>query len=388
MSKPATIKVFFDSNILHTNQAHLLLPSKVIDYIKGHRVIESVEILWYIPEMVIEERRHQMQLAAESLLPRLHDLEKVIGHNLAINVGILRSRIADKINATIKENKLNAIPLDTSKVNLAELIDRSVKRLPPFEKPGENEKGFRDAVIANTFFQEVENSPKTQRVCRLVFVSGDSKIREYIKDKTASCSNVRILESMDDLKSLINAIASEVTEEFLSKISEDAKKYFYDFDKQEGLYNSEKIHERIKQNHEPKLNMVVTGYEPQVRRIEDGITLGDQTFIDKTGQTVKWTKDVLFKFKLEQSDSSVSHGLFTIEAIMGADAPKSKVIATGQSRFRVHWQHQISTKGKISRAKVTNIEFIENEFDNSKGFKSPNPNTLSFLGSAHTHDSL
>jgi hypothetical protein len=163
MPKPSTIKVFFDSNILHTKQAHLLLPSKVIDYIKDHRVIESVEIQWYVPEMVIEERRHQMQLAAESLLPKLHDLEKVIGHNLAISVEILRDRIVDKINATIKENKLNIIPLDTSKVNLAELIDRSVKRLPPFEAPGENEKGFRDAVIANTFFQEVENSPKTQR---------------------------------------------------------------------------------------------------------------------------------------------------------------------------------------------------------------------------------
>jgi hypothetical protein len=48
---------------------------------------------------------------------------------------------------------------------------------------------------------------------------------------------------------------------------------------------------------------------------------------------------------------------------MGADAPKSKVIATGQSRFRVHWQHQISAKGKISRPKVANIEFIGNEFD-------------------------
>lgn len=140
MPKPSTIKVFFDSNILHTNQAHLLLPSKVIDYIKDHRVIESVEIQWYIPELVIEERRHQMQLAAESLLPKLHDLEKVIGHNLAINVEILRDRIVDKINIAIKENRLNVVPLDTSKVNLSELIDRSVKRLPPFETPREKKK--------------------------------------------------------------------------------------------------------------------------------------------------------------------------------------------------------------------------------------------------------
>ncbi len=363
MSKLSTIKVFFDSNILYTNQAHLLLPSKVIDYIKDHRVIESVEIQWYVPEMVIEERRHQMQLAAESLLPKLHDLEKVIGHNLAISVKILQDRIADKINVTIKENKLNVIQLDTSKVSLAELIARSVKRLPPFETPGENEKGFRDAIIANTFFQEVGDSPKTQRVCRLVFVSGDPRIREYIQDKTTSCSNVRILESMDDLKSLINAIASEVTEEFLSEISEDAKNFFYDFDKKDGLYKSEKIYEQIKQKYELQLNMV-TENKPLVSRIEDGLFLGDQTFIDKTGQTVKWTRDILFKFKLEQSDTLGTLGLTS--TLLTADVPKTKVIATGQSRFRVHWQHQISTKGKISRAKVANVEFVGNEFDDSK----------------------
>jgi len=299
------------------------------------------------------------------LLPSLHDLEKVIGHNLAISVEILRDRIADKINTTIKENKLNVIPLDTSKVNLDELIDRSVKRLPPFEMPGEKEKGFRDAVIANTFFQEVENSPKTQKVCRLVFVSGDSKIREYILDKTDSSSNVRILESMDDLKSLINAFASEVTEEFLNKISEDAKMFFYDFEKKDGLYNSENIYERIRQNYKSELNEV-TEDRLQVKRIEDGILLEDQTFIDKTGQTVKWTRDVVFKYKLEQSYGSGSLGTSSLQNILGLEEPKPEVVNMGRSRFRVHWQHQISTKGKISRPKVTDIEFVGNELDNSE----------------------
>ena len=162
----------------------------------------------------------------------------------------------------------------------------------------------------------------------------------------------------------IHLIPDDFTEKLLDKIKE-TKMFFYDFEKKDGLYNSENIYERIRQNYKSELNEV-TEDRLQVKRIEDGILLEDQTFIDKTGQTVKWTRDVVFKYKLEQSYGSGSLGTSSLQNILGLEEPKPEVVNMGRSRFRVHWQHQISTKGKISRPKVTDIEFVGNELDNSE----------------------
>lgn len=363
MSKSSTIKVFFDTNILYTNQAHLLLPRKVVDYIRDHRKIESVEIKWHIPRMVIEERRHQMSVSAESLMPKVNDLEKLIGHNLGINSEVLNDRITSKINKAIEEHGLEILELDSSKINLDDIIDRSVKREPPFEESRETEKGFRDAVIANAFLQELERSPTTPRVCRLVFITGDSRLKEYLEEKTKGKANVRLMETLDDLKSLINAIASEVTEEFLTAILDKAMRVFYDFETKEGLYSSKKVYEEITAKFKDELNSV-TGGKVMVRRVSDGVVLGDQTFIDKIGQIVHWTREVLLKFRVEEFTSL---GLSSTKlSLLSSDAPETKVLSTGVSRFLVHWQHQISTNEKISRPKINKIEFIDHEINDPK----------------------
>jgi hypothetical protein len=58
--------------------------------------------------------------------------------------------------------------VDESKIDLKNLILRSVTRQAPFD-PGEKEKGFRDAIILETFYQKVENLPTSSQVCRIFF---------------------------------------------------------------------------------------------------------------------------------------------------------------------------------------------------------------------------
>ena len=164
---------------------------------------------------------------------------------------------------------------------------------------------------------------------------------------------------------MINAIASEVTEEFLSMIREKAKRVFYDFDLKDGLYMKEKLYNQIIEKYSEQLNSVTANFPPLSKRVADETILGDQTFIDKEGQIVHWTRDVTLKFKVSQHVA-----LGTIAQAIGNPQPigitEPKILATGRSRFLVHWQHQVSTRGNISRAKINKIEFVENEFDSDK----------------------
>ncbi len=358
------IKIFCDTNILHASQAHLLLSSKVHEYISEHQRIESVDLKWMVPKMVIDERRHQMIVAAKNIKPKIDDLEKLLGHNLGINDQILEDRIDSKIQNSIQNLGIEVVDIDHNKMDWKALVNQSAKRLPPFEISGEKEKGFRDAIIAHTFIQEHETSPSTPRSCLLVFVSGDKVIKSYIEEKTQNAKNIRILESLDDLKSLLNAIASEVTEEFLSEIYTKASKAFYDFEKKDGIYMKDNVYKRITEEFKGQFIELTENF-PKSKRKQKNISLGDMTFIKKDGQTITWQSEVIIRHEITQpaSASEMMKKMATVDS-MNIQAPDfaQKVVSEAETVFLTEWQHQITTTGKISRAKVKNITHESTEW--------------------------
>lgn len=363
------IKIFTDTNIIHAAQAHLLISTAVHKYVSEHKKIESVELKWFLPSMVLEERRHQMFNAALSLTPKLNEVERLLGHSLAITPEVMEDRITSKINKTIDELGLEVCQLDTTSVNWEEIIERSAHRHPPFEKSTEKEKGFRDAIIATTFLQEIERSPVTSRSCLLVFVSGDKRVREYIQEKTISANNVRVLETLDELKSFLNAIASEVTEEFLDNLYPKAKNIFHDFDKRDGLYMKENIPKLIAEQYSDELHSVTEGF-PDSHRRPGTVTLGEQTFIKKTDQTVTWNTALSIDFNLvkydlakakEASDGLLGKGISG--GLLGLGAVEPTILASGRSQFSVEWKHQVTTTGKLIRPKINKVMFEEHLFN-------------------------
>lgn len=357
------IKIFTDTNVLHAAQAHLLVATKVAEYIAEHKRIESVELKWLMPRMVMEERRHQMVQAALSLVPKIEDLERLLGHSLAITQEVMEDRIDSKIRRALDEYGIEIVDLDLEKVSWQNVIDRSVRRHPPFEYSGDKEKGFRDAVIAETFLQEVSKSPATPRSCLLVLVSGDQRLREFVLERSSSAKNVRVLDSLDELKSLLNAISSEITEEFLGEITPIAKSTFWDFEGKDGLYSRAEVYKKITEEYGGVIESVTEKF-PGTKRKQTAITLGEQTFIKKSGQTVVWSRIVIIKSDLTKPI------LPNLEAFLNAASGSLKIedniFQRVESSFAVEWQHQITTKGQVSKPKINKIEFIGNSYSPSE----------------------
>lgn len=355
------IKIFMDTNILHTSQAHLLVASKVAEYIADHKRIESVDLKWQMPRMVLEERRHQMVQAAISLGPKLEELERLLGHSLAITQEVMEDRVDSKIRKALEEYGIEVVDLDISAISWQEIIDRSARRKPPFEYSGDKEKGFRDAIIAETFLQEISKSPATPRSCLLVLISGDVRLREYVLERSSSAKNVRLLESLDDLKSLLNAISSEITEEFLGEITPLAKKTFWDFETKEGLYGKSEVYKKITEKFVKEIDSVMDKF-PGAKRKQSSINLGEQTFIKKTGQTVIWSQLVTIKSDIVKSNVGALAALFNTSVTAGTQSAEDSVIQRVESSFSVEWQHQITTKGQVSKPRINKIDFVGNAF--------------------------
>lgn len=214
--KHPELKIIFDTNSLYTGSASDLFNTKILNLIKDYSDIPDLKISWYLPNIVVTEREYQMLQEGEKLLPSIQKLERHLGHNLNINENIIHERIKLTISQQINEHSVNIISLDINNVDWNNVISNALYRVPPFEK-GKKEKGFRDSLIAESFMQLIEVSPKTPQICRLVLITNDGLLIEALTKKTKILSNVYIYNDIEELKSLINTLASAVEEELIKK---------------------------------------------------------------------------------------------------------------------------------------------------------------------------
>lgn len=311
-SKPKLL-VVFDTSVLFAQVAYNLVRSEVRQLIETNSQHSDLTIRWYLPGIVVDERRYQMRNKSFELLPSIEKLERLLGHNLNVTKDILVSRVNEAIAAQLEELNIFTLDLDTADVKWKALMNRSVYRLPPFD-PGETEKGFRDSIIAETFLQLTRKSPATPAACRLAIVTNDKLLAEYVRVSTREAKNVRVLNSTGELESLINTLVSKVTEEFVAELKDKAEKFFFEKENHACLYYKENIRDKINSSYAQQFEAV-----PNKGLLRENGTwwISSPVFVKKEGRRLFYMTPIsvdtkLFKFESQSPNpfnvmSSVSH---------------------------------------------------------------------------------
>ena len=125
--------------------------------------------------------------------------------------------------------------LDSSKVDSEDLLGRSVQRRPPFD-PGEKEKGFRDAIVLETFYQIIEDLPKSPQSCRVILISGDQLLTDAARERAGARSNVTVIGDLEEVRTMLNALASALTQEMIGRMVPIASEKFFTAGNQTTLY--------------------------------------------------------------------------------------------------------------------------------------------------------
>jgi hypothetical protein len=280
--------VVFDTSVLFTKSEAYLVRSEVSKVIGEHCNYSDLKIVWFIPAIVREERKFQMQKEALTILPHIERVERLLNHKLNITEAILLQCVEQAIDSEMKRLNLQLLEMDTTKVDWERLIKDACERHPPFADT-DNEKGFRDSLIAESFMQLVDKSPKSLGTCRIIFISNDKLLVTAIQGRLGTRRNVRVLSSTDELVGLINTLVEKVSEAFVSKYKVQAEKYFWTAQDVESLFYKAKIEQRInKEQHK-----ILASYP----KYADGRTLGSWTinpprFIKKEGQRIFWASRI------------------------------------------------------------------------------------------------
>lgn len=319
------------------------------------------------------------------MLPTIQKLERLLGHKLNITKEIIHSRVKDTIQKQITALRLNVIDLDVESVDWKSIITNSLFRNPPFEK-GDKEKGFRDSLVAESFLQLVKESPSTARYCRLVLLTKDGLLLDHLMARTKNNNNVKILSDISDLKTLINTLASEVTEELIESILPKAVAYFLEPNVETSLFYQENVRDAINNKFKDKLSEVCEGADFR----ENGTWyISRPQFVSKSGQRITWstTINVVSKsFKYKRTSPSIPSGLLStfpslnnlpssppgllggISATLpsgssgllgGISTEKPELVTDGRSTFEVTWSVLVSTNLKFRSPKIENVTFLE-----------------------------
>jgi hypothetical protein len=296
MPRKRQLKIVLDTNVLYTGSASDLVRQEVATVVEQTKY-PDLEAVWYLPEVVRHERQYQMQKRALELQPGLVKIEKLLGHNLAITSDILLKRVEEAVVRRQNELGLATLRLNCAVVDWERLVLDAAYRRAPFQD-GDAEKGFRDAILAESFLQLVADSPKAAQSCRIVLVTADKLLTNAVEGRLSAATNVRVIASLEELRGFINTLVSEVDEEFVALLKERVAKMFFIPKDESTLYYSEHVRDQITKEFEKELAVVPPGAE--VRK-NGTWRISPPNFSKKIGHRVHWVSRIEIEVEATKS---------------------------------------------------------------------------------------
>lgn len=388
--KARELRLVIDTNVAFTQGVSDLVNPELRDTILSNSSHSDLNLKWFMPDVVIMERRYRMIERAKSLLPALEKIERLLGHNLGITANTLEDGVGRAVDSQLGELGIQKLGIRNSDVDWCRLIQDAAMRRPPFEA-GEKEKGFRDALILEAFCQLHGESPKSPAVCRVILVTNDALLADAARIRLAASQNFQIVAGLEELRSLVNTLASEVDEEFVNDLRNKAAKLFFESGAQETLWYKDRIGERIRGTYGEKLKELPPG--AQYSR-PGKIRLSPTRFIKKSGQRVHWATQVTFELEAlkkqpkyrnvlaELAGSGASPSLKSLLELYAQPSLSEKTatpaisgmlstggveeeeifVKTGKVTFDIMWSSTVARRKTLGRATVDSIQFVEIEW--------------------------
>jgi len=376
-NQPPTIQVVLDTNCLFTEAADRLVSNEISSFILNDSPQLGLKITWLIPSVVRSERKYQMMERGRKLLPALTKIENLLGHALGINEDVLVSRVDEAIKRQMDQHQIQELDLATDKIDWRQIIHSATDRLPPFDA-SEKEKGFRDALILEAFSQLAEVVPKSSTSARLIMLSSDKLLQTATQTRFKDRSNVLIANSLDELRTMLNAVASQLSQEAIDAILPRSLKFFFNGEEdKDALYYKANVYRRIREQFREKYEKLP---EPDFDVKTPNVRISHPTFLSKTKQRLSLSSKIIFDLQATQhvlKRSGTGQPPLGLLGAIGSASPTSvsttsvgalattggssmpyfeEITRNGNAVFEVFWSITLNKRGSLSNPSLERIE--------------------------------
>ncbi|MBR1229501.1 DUF4935 domain-containing protein [Bradyrhizobium sp. AUGA SZCCT0176] len=292
--------IILESSVVFAGGSRYLLNHPLSAAIKALSEVRDVRVFWYLPEAVLLEREYQMVSAAEALLNDFRAVEKILAVNFKVSKDDIVHAVREVIKQGIARHSLTVLKLESSQVDWDSIIRSAIFRHAPFQV-GDKEKGFRDAVIIETFCQQAASLYKDPNN-KIVFLANDDLAVAASKERVKEFGDrVTVVRNLTELSSAINGIPAHLSSAEISDILVKATALFYRAGDRETFYYSANLDKIIRETFAADL-----AKEPENVSINAPIEfvttdIGMPTFLEKNAKLLHFSTIVGFHYRVGAS---------------------------------------------------------------------------------------
>ncbi|CAJ0715719.1 hypothetical protein P3T32_002988 [Ralstonia sp. GP73] len=218
-SRKKALYVVFDTNAIFTKSGDDIVNSTASSLIADHSNHGDLQIFWILPYIVRAEREYQMRQSYMQHVETSRRVAKFLSETWDISPERVSSAISQSIDRQLLRLNIKVVKPNIENIDWGSVIDAAVFRLPPFEH-GPREKGFRDAVVCETFLQIA--SSLTGRDTALL-ITDDRLATQAVKQRL---TNARVLTDLNALREEIMLRVSHIDAETAAEIEKKASLLF------------------------------------------------------------------------------------------------------------------------------------------------------------------
>jgi len=373
--KPPRHRLFPDTNVLWHEFKDVPVAPDFSEFWETHSTTFDIDLC--LPDVVFEELLYQHTSTALKVLERADKQFSTVASIAAskyqhrVKPDRVKRDVRAKMDRWVNEMHASILPTPTSSIDWQLLISNAVWRKPPFieGKDRDSEKGFRDALILETFAASVIAEPKVNAV----LITGDTVLRSAAKARLKKTLNASIYESLEEFSSVLRLLDQELTEEFVRSIQRKARRKFYSDDDQNSLLLRErlvtKIREQFEQEFEPpQLRAGIRGLaglggissaKPGVWKAvtDESIWIKAPSFVEREDEsTFVWKSSITFFQLFQYSGRSLPSTLLTSN-------PRDGQRNLRKMEYSVIWSSKVSKDGRFRSIEVRKFSLAERTFE-------------------------
>jgi len=359
--------VFVDTNILwHENKKHTVNP----DFSKFWSDNKDlVNLKLYIPEVVLGELKflhfHKASRALRIANEEIENINKICNKDTCrpLKESKIKNNVHKKIDDWCSANEATTIETPIEEIDWQEIIHLSLERKIPFsfdKNNNNNEKGFRDAMIAKTFIHFCKANK--ERNTNYVLLCNDKHLKNYCDSSLKSNSKVLFIETLEEFSSYIRLTQEQLTNKFVKSIQSHAQEKFFSSKNDNHLYNEVDLYQKIveKYNDEiekdfPRQNQntfdtILGGLNNREtwRRVRHRPIIVSTQFDKLDGENEFYWKSRVNIAQLFERKNNLDNEL--------TETDRQKKIRLVM--FDIYWKAEVRKDGRFYNKDLTNINFV------------------------------
>lgn len=343
--KKKVLHVMFDTNALFNKSFERAVDKKCADAISSHSMHGDLDVRWIVSEVARFEREYQMRNEFRGVATNVSKADVLLSGNWGVTEERINDAISSRVATEFAELGIEVRRCEFGRVDWESLFSDACFRVPPFQA-GDTEKGFRDAILCETFVQLLGSLSTGESA---VLVSDDKLVRLALERRLSSTVGLRILPNVEDLGAEITLRVSHVDAQVATEIEAKAAVAFLNGSEQKALWHKGKIYDAVWSRFGAEIKALPAG---AVSYNMTNHSVGPTRLIRKDGTRVHFMTPyfIISEFNYPRSDNNMTAGLLSW---LGDTDARPKGVP---DIINIFWSATLSKYKRLIRAKLDGVE--------------------------------